>query len=121
MLYLSRKTPRLLFWVQDIACRASLVLAVDSSYSTVPSWWIPSHALGRQISLDISFNTSTDPSLQDCSKIVASKFFPVPEKPPGQYPLCETDYFRRLDLLCFECGQALRGSYITALDRKYHI
>jgi hypothetical protein len=24
-------------------------------------------------------------------------------------------------LLCFECGQALRGSYITALDRKYHI
>ncbi|PSN59542.1 RhoGAP-domain-containing protein [Corynespora cassiicola Philippines] len=57
----------------------------------------------------------------DCGKIVASKFFPVPEKPPGQYPLCETDYFRRLDLLCFECGQALRGSYITALDRKYHI
>ncbi|KAI4923594.1 uncharacterized protein J4E92_007568 [Alternaria infectoria] len=57
----------------------------------------------------------------DCGKIVASKFFPVPDKPPGQYPLCETDYFRRLDLLCFECGQALRGSYITALDRKYHI
>ena len=39
----------------------------------------------------------------------------------GQYPLCETDYFRRLDLLCFACGGALRGSYITALDRKYHI
>ncbi|KAF2105399.1 rho-type GTPase-activating protein-like protein [Lophiotrema nucula] len=57
----------------------------------------------------------------DCNKIVASKFFPVPDKPPGQYPLCETDYFRRLDLLCFECGAALRGSYITALDRKYHI
>ncbi|KAF2793125.1 RhoGAP-domain-containing protein [Melanomma pulvis-pyrius CBS 109.77] len=57
----------------------------------------------------------------DCGKIVASKFFPVPDRPPGQYPLCETDYFRRLDLLCFDCGQALRGSYITALDRKYHI
>ncbi|KAF3046331.1 hypothetical protein E8E12_002001 [Didymella heteroderae] len=57
----------------------------------------------------------------DCGKIVASKFFPVPDKPPGQYPLCETDYFRRLDLLCHECGQALRGSYITALERKYHI
>ncbi|KAF1999326.1 RhoGAP-domain-containing protein [Amniculicola lignicola CBS 123094] len=57
----------------------------------------------------------------DCGKIVASKFFPVPDKPPGQYPLCETDYFRRLDLICYECGQALRGSYITALDRKYHI
>ncbi|CAK4031523.1 Rho-type GTPase-activating 1 [Lecanosticta acicola] len=57
----------------------------------------------------------------DCGKIVASKFFPVPEQPPNQYPLCETDYFRRLDLLCYACGGALRGSYITALDRKYHI
>ncbi|EOD50050.1 putative rho-gtpase-activating protein [Neofusicoccum parvum UCRNP2] len=57
----------------------------------------------------------------DCDKIVASKFFPVPEQGPNQYPLCETDYFRRLDLLCFSCGGALRGSYITALDRKYHI
>ncbi|WPG97747.1 Rho-type GTPase-activating protein 1 [Acrodontium crateriforme] len=57
----------------------------------------------------------------DCSKIVASKFFPLPDQPPNQYPLCETDYFRRLDLLCFACGGALRGSYITALDRKYHI
>jgi hypothetical protein len=45
----------------------------------------------------------------------------VPEQPPNQYPLCETDYFRRLDLLCHACGGALRGSYITALDRKYHI
>lgn len=52
---------------------------------------------------------------------MASKFFPVPDHPPNQYPLCETDYFRRLDLLCFACGGALRGSYITALDRKYHI
>ncbi|GAB7364097.1 hypothetical protein MBLNU230_g4649t1 [Neophaeotheca triangularis] len=57
----------------------------------------------------------------DCDKIVASKFFPVPDSPPNQYPLCETDYFRRLDLLCFACGGALRGSYITALDRKYHV
>lgn len=58
---------------------------------------------------------------QDCGKIVASKFFPVPDRPPNQYALCETDYFRRLDLLCHDCGGALRGSYITALDRKYHI
>lgn len=57
----------------------------------------------------------------DCHKIVASKFFPVPDQPPNQYPLCETDYFRRLDLLCHACKGALRGSYITALDRKYHI
>ncbi|TAQ86105.1 hypothetical protein B7494_g5580 [Chlorociboria aeruginascens] len=39
----------------------------------------------------------------------------------GQYPLCETDYFRRLDLICHQCNGALRGSYITALDHKYHI
>lgn len=60
--------------------------------------------------------------LQDCGSIVASKFFPVDdESGHGQYPLCEKDYFRRLDLLCHDCGEALRGSYITALDRKYHI
>ncbi|KAI9872217.1 MAG: hypothetical protein M1830_001901 [Pleopsidium flavum] len=59
---------------------------------------------------------------RDCGQIVASKFFPVDDEDGnGQYPLCETDYFRRLDLLCFECGGALRGSYITALERKYHI
>ena len=53
---------------------------------------------------------------------MASKFFPVDdENGQGQYPLCEKDYFRRLDLLCHDCGEALRGSYITALDRKYHI
>ncbi|TDZ12832.1 Rho-type GTPase-activating protein 1 [Colletotrichum spinosum] len=59
---------------------------------------------------------------RDCGQIVASKFFPVDdENGEGQYPLCETDYFRRLGLLCFQCGGALRGSYITALDRKYHV
>ncbi|KAL9099291.1 MAG: hypothetical protein Q9163_005188 [Psora crenata] len=60
---------------------------------------------------------------RDCGQIVASKFFPVDDEETGegQYPLCEIDYFRRLDLLCYDCGGALRGSYITALDRKYHI
>lgn len=59
---------------------------------------------------------------RDCGDIVASKFFPVEdENGEGQYPLCETDYFRRLGLLCYQCGGALRGSYITALDRKYHV
>jgi LIM domain len=54
--------------------------------------------------------------------VVASKFFPVDgDDGEGQYPLCETDYFRRLDLLCYKCEGALRGSYVTALDRKYHI
>ncbi|KAL2018862.1 hypothetical protein VTK56DRAFT_287 [Thermocarpiscus australiensis] len=59
---------------------------------------------------------------RDCGQIVASKFFPADdENGGGQYPLCETDYFRRLGLLCHQCGGALRGSYITALDRKYHV
>jgi len=61
-------------------------------------------------------------ALQDCGQIVASKFFPADdENGGGQYPLCETDYFRRLGLLCHQCGGALRGSYITALERKYHV
>ncbi|KAK3642786.1 hypothetical protein LTR56_010610 [Elasticomyces elasticus] len=55
-----------------------------------------------------------------CDKIVATKFHPEPEKPPNQVPFCEKCYFGRLDLLCASCGEALRGSYITALDRKYH-
>lgn len=59
---------------------------------------------------------------KDCGQIVASKFFPVDDADGnGQIALCETDYFRRLDLLCHSCGKALRGSYITALERKYHI
>ncbi|KAI0022202.1 rho-type GTPase-activating protein [Xylariomycetidae sp. FL0641] len=59
---------------------------------------------------------------RDCGQIVASKFFPADDEETGtQYPLCETDYFRRLGLLCYQCGGALRGSYITALDRKYHV
>lgn len=52
--------------------------------------------------------------MQDCGLVVASKFFPI-EGPDGkQQPLCETDYFRRLNLICQYCNQALRGSYITA-------
>lgn len=58
---------------------------------------------------------------RDCGQIVASKFFPADDDGQGQYPLCETDYFRRLGLLCYQCGGALRGSYITALERKYHV
>lgn len=59
----------------------------------------------------------------DCGDIVASKFFTMalPEADNEQVPLCETDYFRRLDLLCYSCNSALRGSYITALNHKYHI
>ncbi|ORX50172.1 RhoGAP-domain-containing protein [Hesseltinella vesiculosa] len=56
----------------------------------------------------------------DCQAPVAAKFFPY-EAPEGQtLPLCERDYFRRLDLLCGTCGDPLLASYIIALDKKYH-
>lgn len=85
---------------------------------------------------------------RDCNKVVAAKFFPATDEmsssPTGSaaghdgsgkqsssspitggsgklFPLCETDYFRRLDLLCANCGGALRGSYITALGKKFHV
>lgn len=59
----------------------------------------------------------------DCEEVVTSKFFPYPTESSNghSFPLCERDYFRRLNLVCAQCGSALRGSYITALDRKYHI
>ncbi|KAF2669340.1 hypothetical protein BT63DRAFT_258973 [Microthyrium microscopicum] len=59
----------------------------------------------------------------DCGKNVASSFFPLEgqEDKVGGVVLCETDYFKRLDLVCATCGGALRGSYITALDQKYHL
>ena len=34
---------------------------------------------------------------------------------------CETDYFKRLDLLCARCGLALRGPYIRVGKQKYHM
>lgn len=46
---------------------------------------------------------------------------PIGTSPSKLFPLCETDYFRRLDLLCAKCGGALRGSYITALGKKFHV
>lgn len=48
--------------------------------------------------------------------MVAAKFFPV-DDPDGSYPLCERDYFARLDLICGQCDKALRGSYITACSK----
>ncbi|KAG8913104.1 hypothetical protein FRC02_005646 [Tulasnella sp. 418] len=58
---------------------------------------------------------------QDCNVVVASKFFPI-EGPDGrQHPLCERDYFRRLNLICAKCGSALRGAYITACNKKFHV
>ncbi|KAH9479568.1 Rho-type GTPase-activating protein 1 [Psilocybe cubensis] len=57
----------------------------------------------------------------DCGEVVASKFFPIEGQGGRQSPLCERDYFRRLNLICAKCGMALRGSYITACNKKYHV
>ncbi|KAG6336047.1 hypothetical protein ID866_3046 [Astraeus odoratus] len=57
----------------------------------------------------------------DCGDVVASKFFPIDGPEGKQQPLCEKDYFRRLNLICAKCGLALRGSYITACNKKYHV
>ncbi|EGO22161.1 hypothetical protein SERLADRAFT_362555 [Serpula lacrymans var. lacrymans S7.9] len=57
----------------------------------------------------------------DCGDVVASKFFPIDGPDNKQQPLCERDYFRRLNLICAKCGLALRGSYITACNKKYHV
>ena len=57
---------------------------------------------------------------QDCNDMVADKFFPVStEKQISIY--CEKDYFRRLELICARCGQALRGPYIRVNQHKYHM
>lgn len=68
----------------------------------------------------------------DCQTPCSTKFFPfdltVPDDVNGNsailktktVPLCETCYFKRLDLICYKCNGALRGSYITALGKKYH-
>src|SRR6266853_4975974 len=57
--------------------------------------------------------------LKDCGNVVTSKFFPIDGLHGKQQPLCERDYFRRIDHLCAKCDKALRGSYITAC-RTFH-
>ncbi|KAH9041098.1 hypothetical protein EDB85DRAFT_1886718 [Lactarius pseudohatsudake] len=57
----------------------------------------------------------------DCGDVVASKFFPIGDPNEEQQQLCERDYFRRLNLSCAKCDGALRGSYITAGNKKYHV
>lgn len=62
----------------------------------------------------------------ECGKQCSSKFFPYEVTDPAtllrfQVALCEYDYFKKLDLICFNCNNALRGPYITALGNKYHL
>ncbi|CAH6720846.1 rho-GTPase-activating protein Lrg1p [[Candida] jaroonii] len=62
----------------------------------------------------------------ECGKQCSSKFFPYEITDPStnvkyQVALCEYDYFKKLNLICFNCDNALRGPYITALGNKYHL
>lgn len=62
----------------------------------------------------------------DCTNQCSAKFFPVEgpirdSETGNMVALCEQCYFRRQDLLCCSCDGALRGSYITALGKKYHV
>jgi hypothetical protein len=45
----------------------------------------------------------------------------MPDSPPYEYALCARDYFKRRDLICHKCDDALRGSYVKGLGRKYHL
>lgn len=56
---------------------------------------------------------------QDCGEIIETRFSPLEDESYSQ--ICEKDYYRRLGLLCHDCGQSLVGSYLTSGDKKYHL
>jgi hypothetical protein len=60
--------------------------------------------------------------LQDCGDLLTSTFFPMDGSDGGQQALCERDYFRRRNLICAMCGQALRRRYVIACSAlwNYH-
>ncbi|KAJ1980737.1 Rho-type GTPase activating protein Rga1, partial [Dimargaris cristalligena] len=56
-----------------------------------------------------------------CGQVVANRFFPITAPSGETFALCEKDYYRQLDLLCYKCDQPLHTSYISADDKKYHL
>ncbi|KAK9455616.1 hypothetical protein V1511DRAFT_458568 [Dipodascopsis uninucleata] len=63
----------------------------------------------------------------DCGKSVIDQFFPLEvassdlTERSKTVPLCERDFFKRKNLLCHVCGEALRGDYVMAVGHKYHL
>ncbi|SCU92324.1 LANO_0E00364g1_1 [Lachancea nothofagi CBS 11611] len=56
----------------------------------------------------------------DCGKVCKPKYFPFEDPASKQLiPLCQQDYFKRNNLLCFVCGKALRGVYYNAFGKLY--
>jgi hypothetical protein len=61
-------------------------------------------------------------SEQNCGEVIADHFYPSEEKGGVQQTLlCETDYFRRIDLICYQCDKALRDGHIDVLGHKYRV
>ncbi|OAD77137.1 hypothetical protein PHYBLDRAFT_109402, partial [Phycomyces blakesleeanus NRRL 1555(-)] len=56
----------------------------------------------------------------DCGVPVASKFYTFTLDSNQTLHLCERDYFARLDLICDNCQDFLKESYIIAANKKYH-
>ncbi|KAK2469910.1 hypothetical protein H9L39_18725 [Fusarium oxysporum f. sp. albedinis] len=83
------------------------------------SWMLYLRCKSKATDWSIHKLTKTE---QNCGEVVADHFYPSEEKGGVQQTsLCETDYFRRMDLICYQCDKALRDSYIDALGHKYHV
>ncbi|KAI8368322.1 uncharacterized protein BYT42DRAFT_126373 [Radiomyces spectabilis] len=94
----------------------------DTSIIKPPSTCFRCHAaLGTQVvrALQGTFHPECF-TCPDCNTPVAAKFFPFTTDDGHTFPLCERDYFRRLGLVCNHCDEPLLGSYIIALDKKFH-
>ena len=95
--------------------RSSLVWRVRSSpRDHVPSSMFQVYRMCNTFNLERLVNF-----FQDCGDVVANKIFPIQDISGKQAPLCERDYFRRLNLICSKCSGALRGSYITSCSTSH--
>lgn len=55
----------------------------------------------------------------DCGSLLKPKYFPYELENGETILLCQYDYFRRHNLLCFVCDKPLRGLYYTAFGERY--
>lgn len=56
----------------------------------------------------------------DCKRLLKPKYFPYESLESKEtFLLCQYDYFRRHNLLCFVCDNPLRGLYYTAFGERY--
>ncbi|QLQ79373.1 hypothetical protein HG537_0C00200 [Torulaspora globosa] len=55
----------------------------------------------------------------DCGSLLKPKYFPYELEKGETILLCQYDYFKRHNLLCFVCDKPLRGLYYTAFGERY--